>query len=196
MTRYPPWMAELFAANMAYRPRSRPNFPGDLHHDIRDHILQARAETLSMWTGWAVDRYLAACRMLDIRDDPLADSLETFNSFDLSSLSVAHDHMAAHWRHSFLSRHLSQPGPLVLVLPTATEHDLRNSPGACLSAFRHWLWLVTNEDARHATTIIRRLCLVLAWQNTSQGVVAEMDLYDTLRHSYPFPSLNAARPPS
>ena len=189
-------MAEVFASNMAYRPRSRPNFKGDLHHDIRDHMLDCRNDTLSMWTGKAVDRYLAACRLLDIRDDPVADSLETFNAFDPATLTVAHDYLAAHWRYVHLPDHLSDRMPVFPDIPGASDQGIRNSLGVCLCAFRHWLTLMVEFDATHAPVVLRRLCLVLVQQNTEQGIMAEIDLFDTLRQHYPLPPMNAPQPPS
>lgn len=132
----PPWIEAVFASNMAYRPRSRPMFPRDLHHDIRDHMHDTRAETLALWTGWAADRYLAAVRLLGLRDDPVADSLETFVHFDLRSLFVAHDHMAAHWRHQWLPRHLSGQTPKDLDIPGYTA-DLRGCLTNCMAVFRN-----------------------------------------------------------
>lgn len=196
MPEYPRWMAEVFASHMAYRPRSRPNFVGDIHHDVRDHMLDSRADTLAMWTGRAVEEYLAASRQLGISDDPVADSLEVFDTFDLNSLSVAHDYMAAYWRSVCLPTQLSDKAPLFPIMPGVSNGGIRNSLGVCLCAFRHWLCGTVRHDAIHAPIVIRRLCLVLVQSNTSQGILAEIDRFDTLREHYPIPRPKVPRPPS
>lgn len=185
MTDQPQWMTEIFSMNMAYRPRSRPNFAGDLQHDVRDSMLEGRAETLAIWTGLAANHYLAAAHLLAIKDDPVADSLEVFPHFDLHSLQVAHDHMAAHWRQRWMPEFLSATYPYVGDTPDYPRCHYRRSIAGCLYGFRLWLQLTTDKDARHHPVVIRRLCLVLVQQNTTTGYLAEMDLFETLRARYP-----------
>lgn len=198
MSRYPEWIEEVFASNMAYQPRSRPNFPTDRHHDVRDAMLAARGDTVAMWTGQAAEEYLAACRMLAIRDDPIADSLETFNTFDLASFAVAHDVMAAHWRHRHLPEFLANPdldiSELARFDPEWFERyrGFHLCPSAILVAFRCWLVKQTVRAARNDPTVIRLICLVLVQQNTASGFMAEIDLVQTLRARYPIPTI----PPS
>lgn len=183
MPHHPDWICEIFSMNMAYRPRSLPNFRGDLQHDLRDAMHDARPDTLAQWAGWAADHYLAAARLLDVRDDPVADSLEVFRHFDLRSLQVAHDHMAAHWRFRFLPDLLKAPVP-GQPSPDTGGH-FRASIAGCLYAFRLWLKRMVDFDAKRDPVVIRRLCLVLVQQNTLQGHLAEIDLHEALRTRYP-----------
>lgn len=184
--------------NMAYRPRSRPAFAGDLRHDIRDAMYDGRAETLSIWVGLAADRYMAACHVPGVRDDPVADSLETFDSFDLATLRVAHDHMAAYWRCHGLEVFLNAPQPVSegLVqfagLGGPGRWAMRWSMSSILAAFRWWLKEVTEAAAVKDPVLVRQLCLVLVQQNTAAGYGAEIDLFDALRARYRVPTI----PPS
>lgn len=195
----PPWMAEVFASNMAYRPRSRPNFPCDHRHDVRDALYANRAETLSLWSGRVVAKYLAAARMLDLRDDPVADSLETFKTFDLATMQLAHDVMAAHWRCRIMEPFLQAKNELVGMsdpfhpfLPKR-KCIMRQSVTALLAAFRWWLCQRVEHWALDCPVIIRRFCLVLVQQNTAQGIMAEFDLVEALRERYSVPAM---MPPS
>ncbi len=136
---YPAWMAEVFASNMAYRAKSKPNFAGDLQHDVRDAMLGARVETLEMWTGWVARKYLFAARMLGLRDDPIADSLAAFDEFDVWSLAVAHDLLAAWWRYRYMAEFLGARGFYIdegeacaRFLPHPRMSGLRRSTGDVL----------------------------------------------------------------
>ncbi len=190
---YPDWMREVFASNMVYRPKSAPMFTGDLHHDIRDAFYAARGETVAMWAGWAADKYLMSCRTLGIRDDPVADSLEAFVEFDLRTMQVAHDQMAAHWRHVWLPLMLDGTSPKdVSAIPGVGDWAHRGSMSTCLAVFRNWLRINIDFAADRDPVVIRLLCLVLVQQNTAQGYMAEIDLFDALRARYPFPTI----PPS
>lgn len=178
-----------FRPQHGIQPPQQAEFPGDDRHDIRDHMLDRRAETLSIWTGWVADRYLAAARMLGRRDDPVADSLLTFDSFDLATLSVAHDYMAANWRYQWLPRHLSGETPDNPDTIEGYAFSTRCCRTNCLAVFRNWLRISVDYDAQHAPEVIRAICLVLVQQNTASGYIAEIDLFDTLRKHYPLPPL-------
>lgn len=188
-----PWIREVFASNMAYRARSRPWFPGDLQHDLRDHMHATHEETLSLWAGWVADKYLAAAEMAGLRDDPVADSLLTFDKFDARTLLVAHHHMAAHWRLNWMPRFLSGETPARLdTIPGASDSCLRGCPRSCTAVFRNWLRINVDYQALRVPLVIRRFCLVLVQQNTAPGIMAEIDLMESLRLHYPVPTM----PPS
>ncbi len=90
-------------AHMAYVPRTRPAFPGDLQHDFRDYMLDQRLGTLADWHGEAADCYLRAARLTGVaHTDPIAVCLAEDDVFDARTIWVAHDHMAAHWRATCL----------------------------------------------------------------------------------------------
>ncbi len=51
---------------------------------------------------------------------------------------------------------------------------------------------MVDDVAKCDPLVIRLICLVLVQQNTAQGYMAEIDLFDALRERYPVPTI----PPS
>lgn len=192
MKEHPQWIKDVFASNMAYRMRSAPNFAGDYQHDLRDAMLDHRAGTLAAWAGSAANSYLAATRLLDIRDDPIADSLETFRTFDMACLQLAHDYLAAYWRCHHLAAFRTDKAPFIDVFDDRYSYGFRFQLGTILHGFRSWLMIESGGWARKAPFLIRRICLVLVQQNTASGIMAEIDLMDSLRARYPMPVYSRA----
>ncbi len=190
----PPWMAEIFAANMAYRPKSKPNFADDRRHDVHDIMLAARGDTIPFWAGAAGRRYLQAARLLDRMDDPIADSLQAIGQFDSRPLALAHDYLAAYWRAVALDAFLARKGLFIdasdtcLPLLPKGKSVLRCSYSAILAAFRHFLSMMVDYDSEVAPKLVRQICLVMVRQNSSQGVAAAIDLLELVRTRYRLPS--------
>jgi hypothetical protein len=185
----PPSPFASICGNMAYLPKTAMNFAGDLQHDLRDHQAQRRDQTIAIWASDIAQAYAEAAAVLGISDDPIAICLEQDDKIDARTLSIAHDHMAAHWRQTALAAALTHP---------QTEgHDRRYDLacyGALLQEFRLWLTTTSRSGAPHRSRYIRLFCLVLVQQNTRQGILAEIDLYRFLAQI--FPIRNLAPPPS
>lgn len=171
-------------AHMPYVPRSQMNFAGDIQHDLRDVFCDQRAETVALWAGEAAHAYLGAARLLGQRDDPVADCLAAEDRFDVWTLQVAHDRLAAYWRATRLAEALADPGKCALNTPRAVP---RSSYHALLVTWRAWLIGETRAWARTRPGNIRLICLILVQQNVTRGRVAEMDLYDAIKAQYPLP---------
>lgn len=126
-----------YPPNIACIPRTRPNFAGDLQHDLRDFQLGQRAATLALVIGEVADIYLRAAAAMGLTDDPIADCLRAEERFDLRAFRVTHDFLAAQWR-------AHHPGfaldPAALRPPPAgmTWQPLW-SYHALLTAFQEWV---------------------------------------------------------
>jgi hypothetical protein len=171
------------SANMAYSPRSPQNFRNDLHHDVRDFILDNRAGTTAALAEAAARAYLSAAHLLGRPDDPVADCLQNEPRFDLRTLWVAHDMLAAHWRSRYLPLFIS-------VDPSIRRYLLWwnfCSYKAVLNGFQDWIVAELALWCVHDPLIVRTVCLILVQQNVSAGIVAEMDLFDLLSRRYPVP---------
>lgn len=171
------------SANMAYSARSPQNFRGDLQHDVRDFMLDNRAGTTAVLAGEAARAYLAAAHLLDRHGDPVADCLREDPLFDLRTLWVAHDLLAAHWRACFL--------PRFLALDPSVRRQLEGerfcSYRLLLRAFVGWIGAEQALWCVQAPLIVRTICLILVQQNVSAGIMAEVDLFDLLHRRYRLP---------
>lgn len=178
----------LASPHMAYTPRSKPNFQGDIQHDVRDFLLDHRAVTLGMITGRCVDAYLRVAALVAAKDDPLADCLVESVQFDMRTLQIAHDHLAAFWRCQNFPIRRASPAPRV------NGERALVTPQDCLNGFRTWLRQECAWWAAENHIVIRLFCLVLVQQNTAQGYLAEITLFERLCAIYPLkPSQPAAR---
>ncbi|MFN3825797.1 MAG: hypothetical protein ACK4RN_17660 [Pseudorhodobacter sp.] len=170
---------------MAYVPRSKPNFAGDLQHDFRDFQYERRAETLSLLIGEVTGIYLRACTVLGMEDDPIADCLRADDHFDLRAFQVVHDFLAAWWRKHHLGFAMnpddSRPPPEGRKWIPLTSYR------ALLDCFHRRLLGEVAIWALHEPRIIRQFCLVQVKDGSPGGIMAEIDLFDSLRHRYPLP---------
>jgi hypothetical protein len=180
-------------AVIRYAPRSRPAFPGDIQHDLRDHLLDQRPPTLADWVGEASALYLRAARILRCQDrDALAVSLAADPRFDARTLFVAHDHMVAHWRHAHLPQLMSRRGKAVWG-PDQLVNTV-NGYGELTALFRYSLRQITRAWADHRTDILHLFLLAVTGEHTRTGRRVEAELYYTLGDLYPVPGLRLPRP--
>ena len=154
-----------------------------MKHDVRDFLLNNRAMMLGMTTGRCVDACLCAARLLDVKNDPPAICLAQTESFDMAKPQVAHDLLAAVWRFDAIPLVGGSPAPRGTV-----SHPLR-SPQDFLDAFRRWLKLEPDLWERSDPVLLRLFCLVLRQQNTANGYLAGIDLFDHPSACYPLPRL-------
>jgi hypothetical protein len=182
-----------YAPNMAYAPHSPPAFPGDLQHDLRDHLYARRLDTLAEWVGEASHLYLRAAGILRRRmTDPLAVALDMDHRFDARTLWVAHDHMAAHWRATCLPEILRSRGKM-LWGPRRLANPL-NSYGCLTAIFRDWLRLQTGHWADHCPDVLELFLLAMVGEHTRTGKSVEAELCFTLAWQYPLPGVQTPMP--
>jgi hypothetical protein len=176
-----------------YAPKSRPNFPGDLQHDLRDHLYACRLDTLAEWVGEASHIYLRAAGILRRRKtDPLAVALDMDHRFDARTLWVAHDHMAAHWRAACLPKVMQSPGKM-LWGPSRLANPL-NSYGCLTAIFRDWLRLQTTHWADRHPDVLELFLLAVVGEHTRTGQSVEAELFFTLAWTYPVPGVETPMP--
>ncbi len=173
------------ALNMAYRPRSRPNFAIDTQHDLRDVMQDRRLDTIAGWSGAVCAAYLEATVILGIANDPIALCLTDDALVDARTLWVAHDHMAAHWRSAFLTVILGSK-------PAFVGHDddswLNISYTGLLFAYRQFLLSELALWRTDAPILIRLFCKAIVGEHTPSGRLDEAALFDALRLRYPIPA--------
>jgi len=166
--------------NMAYTPRTRPAFRTDIHHDIRDDLLDGRLKTLTLWSDAAAGAYLSAAGLLDIRDDPVAICLAADDVYDARTLWLSHDRMAAHWRQAHLPARLA-PGPVDL----GGESGKLVTDAGIRACFRRWLLGETRAWCMARPRLVRLMCLAMVQDHTRSGQKSEADLYFDLCEFYP-----------
>lgn len=172
--------------NMAYVPRSRPAFPGDLQHDFRDFQLDHRRDTLAQWSGRAAGHYLRAAALLGVAGtDPIADCLQAEDRLDARTLWVAHDRMAAVWRRSALPGVLS--GNLTMLETDSGRGVISSSPAGLMVLFRRWLEVETDSWARYRPPLLRLFLRAMLGEHSRSGQALEAELYFALAHLHPLP---------
>ena len=182
-----------FSASMAYVPKTRPSFARDLQHDLRDHLLSLRLETIALWAGEASRLYLRAADILRRRKiDSLAIALDMDDRFDARTLWVAHDHMAAHWRAECLPQVMQTAGKM-LWGPTRLVNML-NSYGELTAIFRSWLLMQANHWADHRPDVLELFLLARVGDHTRTGQAVEAELYFTLAWAFPVPGVKTPMP--
>jgi hypothetical protein len=178
------------ASHMDYVSRSKPAFVGDIQHDLRDHMLDRRLDTLSVWVGTASERYLRAARLLGHQNrDAIAISLAQDDHFDARTLWVAHDHMAAHWRSHLMP-------PLRADPRTAARYSQEDtwSYFGLTQHFRGWLLHETAAWADRQPDVLHLLLLTVLGDHTRSGQSVEIELCLTLADLYPLPGLSVPKP--
>lgn len=174
-------------ANMAYLPRSRPNFPGDIQHDFRDFMLDNRLDTLAEWQGKAAEVWLCTARLTDRIGDPISVCLAEDAIFDARTLWIAHDHMAAHWRAAHMQEAMT--GREKITGPEDRPLYCRSYAGL-LFRFRRYLrrqidvWSAIKPDLLHL------FLLAVTAEHTKSGRIVEMELHIVLADLYPVPGQN------
>lgn len=155
--------------------RSQPGFHGDDWHELRDAQHDQRWDDLAVMVGRISDTYRRASVVMGCEDDPVAEALRAGPFFDGRSLVVAHSYLAAFWRHANGHVNPSLPGMLDL--------------GPLLGQWRSWMRREASFWIIHHPILVRRVALV-ATRSLVQRVdtiVAEMDLWESLREFYPLP---------
>ncbi|MDP3959445.1 MAG: hypothetical protein Q8Q26_05140 [Pseudorhodobacter sp.] len=156
-----------------YSSRSRPWFAGDDWHELRDAQNDESNETVSRIAGLVADFYRRAAIVMGDREDSILDSLQVTRLFDVRTLGVAHAHLAAYWR--FTNGHVNPTLPHIVTF----DHMVRD--------WQEWVWGMSALWIIDNPLLVRLFCLVLVQQNTADGIVAEMDLWDELRRFYALP---------
>ncbi len=185
----PPGPFPDICAHMAYMPRSLPNFPGDLQHDLRDFLQDHRNDTIALWSGLAAQTYINAAILLGIPDDPVADCLMADDRLNPAYLSVAHDMMAAYFRRHVMPAVLDGPDTFIL---RGKRGAVKWSYQGLLMAFQNWLMAETADLAVTRPRVVRLICLIIVQQNSSAGRNAQIDLFEALRENYPVPQFEQA----
>lgn len=159
-------------------PRSPPVFPGDRQHDLRDHLLACRLDTIGRWVGRAAGIYLRAAGILRLRHrDALAITLDADPRFDARTLVVAHDHMAAHWRARYLPEAMTG-GPLQVLLDD--RPCLRHSYRGLRLRFQHWLLSEVDRWSDQRPDVLHLFLLASVMEHTRTGRSVEAEFYYTL----------------
>ena len=180
-------------AEMAYAPRTRPAFPGDIQHDLRDHLADQRLSTLADWVGEATRHYIRAADILRRRHvDTLAIALDADERLDARTLCVAHDHMAAHWRAEYLPQVIAGRGRLKW--GPAEPCNFVNSYADLRAIFRQWLRLQTGIRADHMPDVLELFLLAIMGEHTRTGRHVEAELFFTLARIYPVPGVTPLEP--
>lgn len=157
---------------MSYEPVTRPVFPGDDWHELRDYLYDRKADVMSRVVGRVTDMYQRAAVVMGREDDAVAQSLRADKLFDLRTMYVTHGHLAAYWR--------CKQGHVNPTLPGTFDFE---------PEYRDWnewvmheatLWIIDNPR------LVRLFCLALVNEHRN-GLVAEMDLWDELKAYYPLP---------
>lgn len=115
--------------------------------------------------------YFAAVHLVGDENDPIAFCLEGDFVFDARTLQVMHDHLAVYWREVVCEGRLPQSD--------------RHRTADYMYGWQSWVFGQADRWPRYAPKLARCICLVLVQQNVTQGIVAEMDLYDQLQAYYP-----------
>lgn len=181
------------APNMAYAPRSRPAFPGDRQHDVRDHQLDLRLDTLAGWVGTAAGLYLRAAIIVGVEaSDPIADTLRADDRFDARTLWVVHDHMAAAWRAHEMPRILAEPFRFI-----GAEDDrsvMTWAPSGLMMLFRRSLKDQTEGWGLSRPAVLRLFLRTLVADHGRTGQRLEAELFFALAHLYPVPGQHLPPP--
>lgn len=138
-----------------------------------------RHVTMAAVIGEATTGYLAAAEVLGRPDDPVADCLRADARFDLTALRPFHDLLAAHYRHSLL------------------EGSALQAEGWISGHVGRWMLWAEVEAlnwSRRRPRLLRALMLVVVQPGTTQGVVAEWELWDEAVRAYPVPGARPTRP--
>lgn len=154
---------------------SRSSFRGDDWHELRDGQYDGRWDDIAAMVGEIADMYLRASTVMGCEDDPVAAALRAGPFFNGRSLMVAHARLAAFWRLTTGHVHPTLPGLLDLA-PELTQWR-----AWMLREVRHWII--------HHPILVRRAALVVARSlvQTADTIVAEMDLWDSLKALYVLP---------
>jgi hypothetical protein len=182
-----------FCPNLAYAPKTPPHFPGDLQHDLRNHLLSLRLETIAQWEGEANRLYLRVADILRRRKiDPLAITLDMDDRLDARTLMVAHAHMAAFWRATCLPEVMQTAGKRRWG-PQGLYNHL-NSYGDLTAIFRSWLMMQTNHWADHRPDVLELMLLAVVGDHTRSGIAVEAEFFYTLAWDFPVPGVKTPMP--
>ena len=166
------------AHNVDFDFKTQPNFEGDFQHDLRDFQIEYREETLSLVLGEVSQIYLRATVVLGVTDDPIADCLHADNFFDLRCFVAMHGFMAAQWRkgrYAALSRNREKALKAGLIVQSYAEW---------FADFHAWFLTEIADWGRNAPHLIRLACLLMVRGRTTEGYMAEIDLWDALNKRY------------
>ncbi len=145
-------------ANMAYTPRSRIFFHGDLQHDFRDYQHDNRYPLIEKLVGEANIAYLCAAAILGAQDDPIAECLRDEARFYGVNFISMHDHLAAFWRKMILPASLAKTH-LEESFPDGKTRATQSYAALHLN-FANWLMAQVKIWATYSPHLIRQICLV------------------------------------
>jgi hypothetical protein len=145
-------------------------FPGDTNQTLKDVQFRLYGEMLVRLYNRPRDRYLDACRLVQI-DTDLATRLRSMDGFDHRTLQDVHDLIAAWFRYSQDDRGLRLG---------ETEETFRDRLAT------EWRTFFEEEVERLTTDdeIARAVLTAAAFGNTDRGYAAEAQLREFLKERY------------
>lgn len=146
-------------------------FPGDTNEVLKDVQFRLYGEMLVRLYNRPRDRYLDACRLLQIETD-LATRLRSMDGFDHRTLQDIHDLIAAWFRFSRDDRGQLRLGE--------TEEAFRDRLAA------EWRTFFEEEAGRLSTDdeIARAVLTAAAFGNAGRGYAAKAQLHEILKDRY------------